>query len=559
LLAADDRWVRTSSDDICVWSGPSRKAIFGVFIGWMTALLLMHYPMIFSGMHRMQADLGDSRLNNYFLEHSWRWITLKPMASVFWNMPFFYPQQNTAAYSDLMLSFAPFYWCWRLAGLQPDTAFQCWMMVGTTLNFVVAIIWLRGCCKCSWGASVIGSIFFTAAGPRATQLGHQQLQWQMFPMLTLIGVYQIFGDARKSHSTRWWLLLGIAIVAQFWGGFYNGWFICLGLGIASLLAMLRSETRRQLAVVIRRDIIVFFAVVVGMILLLAPAAIQYLSVMKDVGGHCYQEAQFRLAKPISWILPGPFSIERLWITFPAQKLEQAVAIGLITTCVAIAGIFSGRRKPGMAILAITSLVIICLGTVFFGRYSLWWIAYYTLPGAEVIRAPARIELLLLIPAALGISQFIDHYGKQRQIFVAIVIALCLLEQATVMPSYDKQEARHRIDAITDALPRDAKCFFYVGNNPREKEQFQIDAMWASLQSGVPTLNGYSGSIPVGWKMVNDVALSNGDCKELRLDTVEWANQWAIDPRQITIIEPVCHDGLVENRIETAATDTSLVP
>ena len=76
---------------------PAPSAMAGILLGWVATLLFMHYPMLLSGMNRTQSDIGDSRLNNYFLEHSYRWITQHPQDSNFWSPQFFYPQLNTMA------------------------------------------------------------------------------------------------------------------------------------------------------------------------------------------------------------------------------------------------------------------------------------------------------------------------------------------------------------------------------------------------------------------------------------------------------------------------------
>lgn len=531
---------------------PAPSAMAGITLGWVTALVFMHYPMLLSGMKRTQSDIGDSRLNNYFLEHSYRWITQHPQDSNFWSPLFFYPQVHTMAYSDLMLSFAPFYWCWRLIGLAPDSAFQFWMLTGTTLNFAVCLAWLRGCFRCAWPGAIVGAVFFTAAGPRATQLGHQQLQWQLYTMLALISAYKILmpeirlaslASASKEGSLRWWTLLGFCILAQFWGAFYNGWFLMLELVLAGTIGLLWPTWFRRLLIVARRDFRTITAVGLATGLLLAPAAIKYLATFKDIGGHPYKNIYVWLSSPSSWIFPGPFSVERAlaghWLKVSDQTLEQGVSIGIFTTIAALAGLWLGRDRPGTKLVAIVGLLILCISTVVLGRYSLWWIPFKTMPGAAVIRAPSRIGLTLLIPASIGLAHFINHlWASQRMVLVAFLVAICGLEQACVLPSYDKAKARARVTLITAELPPNAKCFFYSGYLSQQREQFQIDAMWASLQSGIPTINGYSGSTPKDWGLADDFILPAPDdghdaTNEIQEALLNWTTRRAIDPTSVT--------------------------
>jgi hypothetical protein len=150
----------------------------------------------------------------------------------------------------------------------------------------------------------------------------------------------------------------------------------------------------------------------------------------------------------------------------------------------------------------------------------------------------------LIPASLGTANVFNHLQNQRRVLTALAVAICLFEQASFLPSYDKQQARDRITAITSAMPGDAKCFFYVGNNPAEREQAHIDAMWASLQSGVPTINGYSGSSPTGWGMADDIVTGVDQTnheKELRAAAETWEARWAIDPAKVIWMKQTAPD------------------
>ena len=57
-------------------------------------------PTIFSGFRQMQNDPGDTVLNHYFLEHTWRWVSQREYKPELWSPAFFYPENNVLAYSD---------------------------------------------------------------------------------------------------------------------------------------------------------------------------------------------------------------------------------------------------------------------------------------------------------------------------------------------------------------------------------------------------------------------------------------------------------------------------
>src|SRR5262245_22439071 len=54
-------------------------------------LMMAHHPMLLSGLQRVQVNLGDTRFNNYVLEHAYRWLIGARHHGEFWNPPFYYP------------------------------------------------------------------------------------------------------------------------------------------------------------------------------------------------------------------------------------------------------------------------------------------------------------------------------------------------------------------------------------------------------------------------------------------------------------------------------------
>ena len=172
-------------------------------------VVMLHYPMIFSGFRRIQTDLGDTRLIHYLLEHGYRWVRREPGHLDFWSPPFFYPVKNVAAYSDVLLSVGPVYWLWRALGASPDLAFGLWIVSMSALNYAAGLFALpqgtrfrdagRG------GGCVAGRL---RLAPRLNQLGHLQLLPFFFPLLTLYALSRLFGDLSlgRRRGVGYWLL-----------------------------------------------------------------------------------------------------------------------------------------------------------------------------------------------------------------------------------------------------------------------------------------------------------------------------------------------------------------
>jgi hypothetical protein len=93
---------------------------------------------------------------------------------------------------------------------------------------------------------------------------------------------------------------------------------------------------------------------------------------------------------------------------------------------------------------------------------------------------------------------------------------------------------------------DANClaFYYSPVFPRNTPflppayKLHIDAVWASTESGIPTINGYSGHAPRGWSGLseNEIVdeLSFG---YLRDSLLGWITTHGLDPGRVCWIGP----------------------
>ena len=86
------------------------------FLGFLAvALLVAHYPAIFSAFEWVQHDDIDSRFNHFVLEHGYLWLIGERES--FWDAQIFYPQPNSLAFGDTLLGLLPFYAVIRLIGV----------------------------------------------------------------------------------------------------------------------------------------------------------------------------------------------------------------------------------------------------------------------------------------------------------------------------------------------------------------------------------------------------------------------------------------------------------
>jgi hypothetical protein len=474
-----------------------------IFLGLIAALLMAHHPILLSFFRLTQRDPGDSRLINYLLEHTWRWVTMQPLHTDFWNAPFFYPESNAFAYSDVFLSFAPLYWVWRFLGLQPDTAYQFYYLSVTAVNYAAFYLFLRRSILASIGASVVGALFFAAANMRVGHVTHQQLALQIFVVLALTALWQLFKQPPgKTSPTAWIWIFALSITLQFWGGFYMASFMCLSTGLLCFFAAILPASRKQFFVALWNHWRVILLAGVASIVLTTPLLLQLAVASKVNTQPEWDFISMFLPRPRSWFYLGYENFLYRWMDhldiFHTMQVreEQALGLGFLTTLTVISGLLLVWRRVSSQILILYALSIIGIFTLFAGKYSIWRSILDCFPQTGALRDPARIGLLLLIPAAIGLTYAIDRCAKRFGTWVAILLAtLCLAEQLTTTQSYDKLHERRIAQNIAARVPRTAIAFFYTASNSRPYYLQALDAMWASLYCNVPTVDGYSGIIP----------------------------------------------------------------
>lgn len=176
-------------------------------------MVMAFYPMLLSGFALMQADPGDSRMLGMVLEHGHGWLTSLGKRDL-WNLPFFYPEPNVAAFGDLLLGLLPYYSVFRALGLDPDSAFQGWMLTMGALNYLAAWLFLRRALGFSALPAAFGAFIFAFGSSRLCQLNHQQLLPQFYSLLVVHALVRMFQRPGPALERRWIGIFFAALVLQ---------------------------------------------------------------------------------------------------------------------------------------------------------------------------------------------------------------------------------------------------------------------------------------------------------------------------------------------------------
>jgi hypothetical protein len=185
------------------------------------------------------------------------------------------------------------------------------------------------------------------------------------------------------------------------------------------------------------------------------------------------------------------------ITFLDQPV--VLIVGLMAAPISLALTAPHRYRPPAWLLSRAMLIALPFLALFYAEDSLWLAYSGMLPGAVAIRAIGRVVLILLVPAALGLAFLVQYLDQRRLAFASWIVALvCLAEQAVTTDTFDAAANRASIASLASRIDQGRVAFYYHPIEDLPYPRSHLDAMWASLATRVPTVNGYSGHTPHAW-------------------------------------------------------------
>ena len=478
-------------------------------------------------LSKMAGDVGDNRLNNYFLENIY--LFLAGRSDSLWHLRFYSPFPFVLGFSDNLFGSAPVYLLARAMTGQSDTAFQVWYLFGFFANFWAAYYSLRRLGN-TVIASVVGALVFSFTLPVTAQSGHAQLHYRFGVPLSVVA-FLFFLDRKN-----WWELVAAGgwLVWQFYCGIYIGFFTLLLLAAlvavycirafrsgksarAAELHQFLSQWRSQ-SPTGRRQVM---GSLVALLLLVALLFYPYFRVSQLYGAsRSFEEIASMLPRPQSYFLSdGSWlwsSHSKIFAEIPMRH-EHQIFIGLVPLLLAVAGLLVGSSKrngPAFPLLS-GSLLSLMVVTLHLGGASLWYF-FAKLPLASAIRAMVRIELVFLFPAAYLAALAVDYLTARSSVWSRICLflaipALILECAATRMSMSEKAAWRERDSLVESVFPKDLPpnpIVFFAQPNA-DWITSELDFMWAALRHGVRTMNGYSGLGPPSYSM-----RYGSDCSEV---------------------------------------------
>jgi len=480
------------------------------------------------GFALMPGNIGDARLNNYFLENVFRFLTGK--ADSLWHLPFFYPFPYVLGFSDNLFGTAPIYILARLFTRETDTSFQIWFYFGYIVNFLSAYYALRRL-NGSVLAAAVGSLIFTFALPTTAHASHAQLHYRFGLPLAIVFLTEFYNHKKWNYL----LISGAWLVWQFYAGVYMGFFTLLLMATMSMAYICISLTGAKKLVRNDFNVLLFnwcaqpqkqkAIFLVGAIFLLSLLILlfyPYLQVSRLYGAtRNWNEIASMLPRVQSYLMANSSFLwanpdAKIFADIPA-RYEHKMFIGLVPLALAFAGFFvGGRKKNGVVFPLMTGMLgIAIILTLYVGGFSLWYFLH-KLPIASGIRVMTRLDQAFLFPiaylAVIAIDELRRRCTQAGKIVAVLILPLLIFEAGmTSMSTSTKDSWRQRIENIDNStlkhLPENSILFFAQHSDFAIADD--LDAMWVASKYKVKTMNGYSAALLPG----HDIFYGD-DCSEI---------------------------------------------
>lgn len=451
----------------------------------------------------LPGDLGDSRLNNYFLENIYLFLIGKSPS--LWHLNFFYPFPYVLGFSDNLFGSFPIYFLGRIF-FDPNIAFQFWYLISYCANYFCTYFVLR---KIGFGqlASIVGALIFTFALPVSAQTSHVQLAYRFCIPLSFYFLISFL----SSKSIKDFLLSILFLVWQFYCSIYIGFFLLLAESIFFVVYFLYDAGRSGLIIIIRQyfSILRLISLKHALLFLLLFSFLCLLFYPYLMVNHIYEvkrssiEIASMLPRPVSYLLADE---SKLWgsisasLVMGSMRHEQQLFFGLIPLALLGYGLylsFMDGKNLIPKLMGITFLTLIFM-SLSIGGMSLW-IYLSNLPLFSAIRAVSRISFVMLFFVGYLAAVAADRITKHSNSIIYALLILLLVEFSLVKVNASPiSEWRSRIALYQGKLPADLPAdpvliFAQRGNQFNVVEE--IDAMWIALINGYSTMNGYSGFSP----------------------------------------------------------------
>jgi hypothetical protein len=503
-----------------------------VFFRWQ---IFSKFDLIFGSDH-----LGDTHLYVFLHEHLYQWIVGHHSSLL--SPPFFYNQTGTLGYTDAFLLDQIIYTPLRLLGVGPLLSLSLIAVILSSVSYFFLYVLLRRLEISVLIASLVALLFVF---PNNLFLQSQHLQQFAVYYLPIIAYCSIISVIQLHEKPYRAYFLG-ACAGGLYGlvfstGYYVAWFFGIGLLIFALAAApaawpcLRAVWAKKPSAAITLGMatsLSFLAALAIFVIIYAP--VLQLGFKRGFGEYLIYapgrrdiinvgSANLFWSKLIlSFHLVSDYALNSIEENIALTPLIQVFLV--TSACLAVWPRFwpasdLGRVSRALVLACTTVCLIFFVVTIKIGEHSLFKLAYEWIPGANAIRAGYRAmivaNLFAVIAIGLTFNQIFRPQVNKPSASLAVarpaalitLLVLGAVEQVNLSQpaTLSRNFERERLDALP-APPRECRTFYAVNQPPdRPPDQVRIGAMMVAMAYNLPTINGYSGLVPPGWDVSDEVA------------------------------------------------------
>lgn len=519
---------------------PKISTFIMMLVGLVPGLYFFAFNVIGFNFDFFPGDLGDGRLNLYFLEHAHKLFTGK--LESFWNVAYMYPEPNVTAYTETLLGTAPIYSFFRLLGFAQYTSYQCWYILVAALNYAAAFYLLKYLFKNNY-AAILGAFVFAFSIALQSQLTHAQT----FPRFAIPLAFLMAVKYSEELRPKYLFLTMLMVVYQLYCGIYIGFMLAVPVGIYLGLILVRArfyEKRFRFNLKWFKQLGIIGGVNA---LILMPLMLPYMERKISPTLNHFRQITPSIPTLKSYIYSQEGSLFWDFLSKPDQNLpawwDHQIFTGaiasfcfLIVTFWLITAMFnkSIKFKTLNTPLLLFLTAIPTLFLYFRFKWFSLYITIYFLPGFSAMRSMTRIINIELVFFALACafvaSKLFNKKPKYQFVLFAVAFALLICDNYFYANKSYKTKvviAENRIkrmDSTYARLPAGALVSFEPLNPESSITNYQIDAMFLAQKYNLKTLNAYTASCPGDyvkyWQNPNEISRNYWVVnRDINLDTI----------------------------------------
>jgi hypothetical protein len=370
----------------------------------------------------------------------------------------------------------------------------------------------------------------------------------------LLGVAKAaaYGTLRRTRTLLLLSAAGIACSLILFSAFYTGWFFgFFGLIVGALAIATHHELRSRCIVLVRDHWSLILPALLTSSLALVPFIITYGPAILAGQDRSFNAVLLSAQPPAAIVnvntgnLVWGHLLGRIDTDYGNLGLAYGLPPGLLCAFAVVVALMLARRRVlpwesvdiRFALVSRSAAAVLLAWALLYKTTHvwLWYTVWHRVPGASAIRVTQRFQyqlsLAVVVVVIAALSAAWDSASRRTVpgrplrrgmalVSIGVASAFLLLEQVNLVETHriSRREEQDRLDVISAPPFRCESFFIQQAAIPRlPGVALQIDAMLISQRLAVPTINGYSGFNPPGWK------LGNPSTPDYLDDVASWAS------------------------------------